>query len=511
MRALFALSILAFGLAGPVLAQDDGSRAKVLAALAELERLAREQVETGGVPGLSIAVVHRDEVVYAKGFGVREVGKSEAVDADTVFQLASCSKPIASTVVAALVGDGKLAWDSRIAEIDPSFQLHDPYPSADVTVADLFAHRSGLPGAAGNELEQIGYDRAEILRRLRLVPPSSSFRAGYSYSNFGLTAGAVAAAHAAGSTWDDVAEERLFKPLRMGATSARYADFIARTDRAALHVRVDGHWAAAARRNADAQSPAGGVSSSARDMAQWLRLQLSGGMLGPDRIVQAAALARTHEPVFARGDNPVSGAPSFYGLGWAVDYGAGGVVWSHAGAFSQGARTMVALSPGDRLGIVILSNAFPTGVPDALAGLFLDLAHGEHPPAAERIAQWNLLYEGLFAPAVAAAQATFGTPRPDAAAALPASAYLGAYANAYIGTARIVEADGVLRLRLGPGRGVDVPLRHHERDVFSVAMSPEIPEARSAVSFRIGADGRAEAVTIEAVDDVGLGTLRRTD
>lgn len=162
----------------PAWADDGAARDRVLAALPELERLARKAVDDGEVPGVSIAVVYRDEAVYLKGFGVREAGKPELVDADTVFQLASCSKPMASTVVAALVGEGRLSWDSRIADIDPGFQLHDPYATAEVTVADLFAHRRGLPGDAGSELEEIGYDRAEVLRRLRFVPPSSSFRAG---------------------------------------------------------------------------------------------------------------------------------------------------------------------------------------------------------------------------------------------------------------------------------------------------------------------------------------------
>lgn len=136
------------------------------------------------MPGLAIAVVHDDEVIFLKGFGHREAGKPEAVDADTVFQIASLSKPVSATVVAALVSDGIVSWDSKIADLDPAFRLADPYPTSQLTVRDLFSHRSGLPGTAGDDLEDIGYDRAEILHRLRFVPPSSSFRAGYSYSNF---------------------------------------------------------------------------------------------------------------------------------------------------------------------------------------------------------------------------------------------------------------------------------------------------------------------------------------
>jgi CubicO group peptidase (beta-lactamase class C family) len=169
------------------------SRDQVTAALPWLEEMINKVIRNGEVPGLSIAVVHGDEVVYLKGFGVREAGKPDTVGADTVFQIASLSKAISSTVVAALVSEGGTSWDAKIASLDPSFRLADPYPTSEVTIRDLFSHRSGLPGTAGDDLEDIGYDRAEILRRLRFVPASSSFRAGYSYSNFGLTEGAVAA------------------------------------------------------------------------------------------------------------------------------------------------------------------------------------------------------------------------------------------------------------------------------------------------------------------------------
>ena len=502
------LSMLAF--VHTARAGNGVTREQVLAALPELERLASKAIEDGDLPGLSIAVVHDDEVVYLKGFGVREAGKPEPVDADTVFQLASCSKPVASTVVAALVGERKLSWDSRIADIDPDFRLHDPYATAEVTVADLFAHRSGLPGDAGNELEGIGYGRSEILRRLRLVPPSSSFRAGYSYSNFGVTEGAVAAARAAAATtWEDAAEQMLFKPLGMASTSARYRDFIGRGNRASLHVRSDGRWAATQVRDADAQSPAGGVSSSARDMAQWMRLQLADGMLGERRVVEAAALVRTRQPVMPTGTSAANGLPGFYGLGWAIQYGPHGVVWGHAGAFSTGARTIVMLIPSDRLGIVVLTNAFPSGMPDALAELFVAVVGGERPVAAERIALWAKLYGSIFQPAFEASRALYGSPPASPTSALPASAYVGVYANAYAGTASVVEQDGTMRLKLGPDERTDLPLTHHDRDLFTIVSAPELPDLRSAVAFRIGAGGTAAAVTIEMLDGSGLGTLNR--
>ncbi|HEV7285526.1 MAG TPA: serine hydrolase domain-containing protein, partial [Kaistia sp.] len=258
-RWVAAAVVLGAGCAGAL--AEPVSRDKVMAALPRLEAMAQQLVTSRAVPGLAIAVVHQDEVVYLRGFGLREVGKTETVDPDTVFQIASLSKPVSATVVAALVSSGVLGWDARIADLDPAFRLHEAYPSAEVTVRDLFAHRSGLPGSAGNDIEEIGFDRDTVMQRLRLVLPSSSFRAGYAYSNAGLTAGALAAAKPTGQSWETVAETRLFQPLGMTSTSARHADFVARADRAALHVDIGHGWEAKVTRDADVQAPAGGVSS----------------------------------------------------------------------------------------------------------------------------------------------------------------------------------------------------------------------------------------------------------
>ena len=118
----------------------------------------------GEVPGLSIGIVYRDEVVFVEGYGVRETGQAETVSADTVFQLASVSKPLAATVVAALVSDGVVTWDTRIRDLDPDFALPDAYPTAQVTIRDLLSHRSGLAANAGNDIEDLGFSREEIKR-----------------------------------------------------------------------------------------------------------------------------------------------------------------------------------------------------------------------------------------------------------------------------------------------------------------------------------------------------------
>lgn len=484
------------------------SRDRVAAALPRLREFARQAVDRKLVPGLAIAIVHRDGIVLLDAYGVRQAGRPEPVTVDTVFQLASVSKPLASTVVAALVSDGKVAWDSRIRDIDPGFALQDELATAAVTVRDLFAHRSGLPGNIGNDIEELGYTQGEILQRLRLARPAYPFRSGYAYSNFGLTEGAVAAARFSGGSWADVAEQRLYGPLGMSSTSSRHRDFVGRADRAALHVPVDGTWAAFTRRNADAQSPAGGASSSARDLAQWLRLLLASGNHNGRQLIAKPALEQAHLPAIVRSVDPRTGTPSFYGLGWNVDYREHGVEWSHAGAFSAGARTYVRLIPGEQLGIVVLSNAFPTGVPEGIAATFFDLVFAGG-PTRDWVAYWTEIYETGFKATMKGALAYATQPAP-VAPALPISAYVGDFRNEYVGDAKVVESGGSLFLLLGPA-GKRFPLVHFNRDLFVYLPFMETPGWRVGVNFLIGPDGRASEVTIEDLDEDGLGRLARVD
>lgn len=508
LRAMMMALVVTASMAGTQASAETATKEKVLAAIPKLEKLAQESIANGGVPGLAIAVVYKDEVVYLGGFGLREAGKAETVDADTVFQLASFSKPISSTIVAALVSEGLVSWDSRIADLDPAFQLHDAYPTEEVTVTDLFNHRSGLSGNAGNDLEELGFDRATILARLHFLKPTSSFRAGYAYSNFGLTEGAVAAAKPTGKSWEDVSEETLYKPLGMSSTSSRYADFLTHENRATLHVPVDGKWTALAKRDPDAQAPAGGVSSTARDLVQWMRLELGNGKYNGVQLIKEEAIAPTHEPLFNRGKNPVTGSPSFYGRGWNIDFGRYGTVWGHAGAFSQGAHTLVSLLPSEQLGIVVLSNAFPTGVPEGLADSFFDLVF-KGAPTQDWISGWNAIFDSLFGPAIEAAKKVYDTKPASPAPALPLAAYSGSYANDYLGNAMVVEEDGGLVLKLGPNGVKSRPLQHFDRDLFIYYPTEEMPDMPFAVTFQIGPDQKAREVTIEDLNDDGQGVLTR--
>ncbi len=481
---------------------------RVRAAIPKLETYIETLIATDAVPGLAVAIVSGDEV-YLKGFGIRKAGAPERVDADTVFQIASLSKPVSSTIVAALMSDGAFGWDTRISQIDPSFQLFEAYSTANVTVADLLSHRSGLPEAVGDELLTYGFDRETILHRLRLVEPASSFRGRYEYSNSGFTAGAVAAAHAVGLEWEDAAETMLFGPLGMNSSSMRYGDFLAKENHAELHVRHDGRWQARVKRNNDAQAPAGGVSTNVRDLARWMNFVLSNGVYDGRRIAAEDALAASHIPLSFAGTHPIDGTPVFYGIGWGLTHGADGWVWTHAGAFTAGARSVVTFYPDRQFAVAVLSNAHPTGAPEAVTDKLVDLvlSSGDGP---DTIEPWNAIYASMV-PGYSSTKSDSASP-PSPSPVLAPEAYVGRYRNPYLGTAVVTASDdGTLTLALGPDGNLKRPLRHVGRDRFTFALLDEVPETPFGIGFNIGAEGVATTMSIDDFTDSGFGTLERMD
>ncbi len=517
-------SLLASAALAPVLAATSGTarsaraqeatpavgaidRAAVEAALPALSELAEAAVRDGAVPGLSLAVVFEDEVVLSAGYGVRSTESGEPVTPDTVFQLASLAKPISSTIVSAVVGTGAATWHDRVIDHLPGFQLSDPWATRELTLTDYLSHISGLGGDAGGDLERIGYDREAIIERLRYLALASSPRSHYAYSNIAFTVGGVAAAAAVDMSWEDASRELLFAPLGMTSTSARYADFEAEENRASLHVWIDDAWQPAFTFDSDTQSPAGGISSSANDLTQWLRLLLADGTVDGQEIIPAAALLEARVPVVTRQRNPFTGQPTFYGRGWAMSFdAAGNIVLNHAGAFSLGARTNALLHPTEQLGIVVLTSAFPTGVPDGLSDSLFDLvANGRL--TQDWIAGWNAIYAGIGA-AFGASGEPFQTPPASAAPALPASAYTGVYGNDYVGPVEISGEEGALALSMGPAPAV-FALTHFERDTFTYQVDLEPPAPLTSATFVIGSDGVAEAVILDYFAGNGQAFLPR--
>lgn len=475
---------------------------QVAAAIDGLDRLVGDLMTQTGVPGIAIAVVTPSETI-TRSYGVREIDKPELIDADTVFQLASMSKSVGATVVASQVTAKKVRWDTPMTEVLPWFGLKDPAVTAMLSVGDLYSHRSGLADHAGDDLEDLGYDRRGVLERLRLLP-LDRFRDSYAYTNFGLTAAAEGVATAVGRDWESLSETALYQPLGMTRTSSRFSDYIGRDNRAVPHVREAGGWAARYQRQPDAESPAGGVSSSANDMARWMRLVLDNGQLDGHPFIDPAALLPALSP------QSVSSPPAtpdsrtgFYGFGFDIDVTAAGRVrFDHSGAFALGASTTFSLLPSAGVGITVLTNAAPVGVTETIGLAFLDLVQFG------RITRdWYALINPYFEHMMEPEGSLAGKEPPaDASAAGPADSYAGTYANPYYGPLTITaEGDGLV-MTAGPA-GHRWPLMHWNGDVF--AFSPQGENASPGSRFAVTFQPAAGTVAVEYWSESGFGTFTR--
>lgn len=483
---------------------------RVREAATQVGAIVQDVLARTGVPGAAVSVVFRGQVLALHGFGVRRVDEAATVDGDTVFQLASLSKSLAATVMATQMGGAAggagLDWDTPVQQLMPDFELAypDAQDNARLTLGDLFAHRSGLPDHAGDSLEDLGWGRADILQRLRLVAldPWGS----YAYTNFGLTAAAQAMAQACGTSSEALCEAALYRPLGMTRASSRFADLTARANRAWGHVSQDASLAAygafPARylvqqppRQPDAQSPAGGVSASAADMARWMRLVLGHGRWQGRQVADASALAHamTARP---------GGA---YGCGFNVGpdpWGEPSV--SHSGAFLLGAHTAFLLWPEARLGISVLTNAQPRGVAEAIALRFAEQAWGRPQDGRDWLAVMQEKMRDLYRPlGRLAAQVP-----PDAAApSQPLVHYVGRYINAYYGAVNVElnAAGDALDLVIGPA-ALRYRLRHWDGDLFAFDMQGENEPSgsRCAVQFS------DQALTLELFsEDLAHGRFAR--
>lgn len=471
--------------------------------LTQLDGALETLLKESGVPGAAVAIVYRDQVVYLKGFGVRQAGHPEVVDADTVFQLASCSKPMTSTAVASLVSKHRIDWDDPVFKYLPDFQLEDGWVTRHLTIRDSLSHRTGLPGFAGDVLESLGFDRTEILQRLQYLKPAYGFRSGYAYTNYGFTLGGEAAARAGGVSFEDMLQQEVFGPLQMTSSSARFRDFRDHPNHAHTHMLENGK-ARATQRNPDPQAPAGGVSSSARDLSRWAQFHLDLGKFQGKQVISAEALEQTYRVHALTRDNPGDfSSKGYYGLGWALAYDARGRYRiNHAGAFSIGARTTINLIPEEHLGIVVLANAFPSGLPEGIAAGIVDL-YDTGKLDLDRMRSVNKQVSQAMSRMVADKPLAGGA---QTTPALAPSAYLGEFRNQYLGSAIVSYQGDRLMLRLG---NQNLVLTHLTRDTFTASGGQDFEFGPFQVTFVLDGSGKAVGFRQDGLAPVGSDYFER--
>jgi CubicO group peptidase (beta-lactamase class C family) len=456
--------------------------------LAKLDEFIVKAMKDHEVPGLAIAVVKDGETVFAKGYGVRELGKPDPVDPDTMFAIGSCSKAFTAAALALLVDEGKLKWDDKVIDHLPDFRMYDPYVTREMTVRDLLAHRCGL---TRHDLVwyRSPHDRAEVMKRFRLIPPDFSFRAKYSYHNgMYLVAGQLAGA-VAKTDWDTLVADRLFKPLGMAASNTTVRDLSRRPNVASPHARVAEKWAPVPWLNIDNVGPAGSINSNVNDIAKWVAFQLGDGTVGKARLLTSGSLkqmqsAHTVVPVegVAAKLNPDAHLMS-YGLGWIVNDYRGKKVVHHSGGI-DGMTAETGLLPEEKLGVVVLNNRDGSSLPTAVMNHVFD-RYLSAPPR-----DWNKLTLDLdkFLKDTGKQQEKSDEQKREAGTkpTLALDQYEGEYKDELHGPVKVAAKDGKLTATF---HGWAFDLEHWHHDVFRAAdQAKRLP--KFLVQFTLDTSGK---------------------
>jgi CubicO group peptidase (beta-lactamase class C family) len=485
-------------------ALDPAAQARFDAVVAQVRR-------TFEVPGVAVALVKDGQVVLERGYGVRELGKPAQVDAHTLFAIASNTKAFTATALNMLQEDGRLKLTDRVIDHLPWFRMSDPYVTFHMRVRDLLAHRSGLGLGAGDLLywPTTTYTTREVAERLKDVPLAGGFREQYAYDNILFGVAQLVVEQAAGQSFKQFLQQRIWQPLGMAETRYNSDDLAAGDDVAIGHAKYDfkdlrpiptpTSW-----RNV---SGAGGIYSSAHDMARWMRLQLAGGELpdgGGKRLFSAATQRQmwtmlTPIPVPPPAVPALAPAvPNFlgYAQGWQLsDYAGHKLVW-HTGGW-PGQVSRLTLVPERGIGIVVLTNAESGAAFNAITYAALDLLLGRAPY------DWVAAYAAAQAKAQGNAEADWNKhlAARDAAStpSLPLAKYAGTYRDPWYGDVQIRLAGKQLQMQFAHTPDLAGTLSHWQHDTFLVRWRDRSLNADAFVSFALDPDGRIREVRMQPV------------
>jgi len=359
--------------------------------LNNLDAYVQQAMKDWQVPGLAIGIVKDDSLIFARGYGVREIGKAAKVDEHTIFAVASNTKAFTASLLAMLVDEGKINWDDHVVDYMKDFQMYDPYVTRDIRIHDLLTHRSGLPTFGGDHL-WIGSERSreEIILRILYLKPSAPFRTKYQYQNLMfLVAGQLIPA-IIGQSWDDAIKERIFKPLGMAESITTMEELGREKNVATPHEIVAGKVAAVEYDFTDNTAPAGAIKSNVVDMAKWMRLNLNHGTFNDIRLLSAKVMREMHAvqfplPVSSFSEEKFGTQFNGYGFGWGISDYKGRKMISHGGGLS-GMISRQVLIPEENLGVIVLTNFAPNNLARALAYWIVDAVLDE--PEQD----WSLIY-----------------------------------------------------------------------------------------------------------------------
>jgi CubicO group peptidase (beta-lactamase class C family) len=468
--------------------------------LTEIDAYAQKVMADWKQPGMAIAVVKDDKVVFAKGYGTRELGKNAPVDADTVFAIASNSKAFTVAALAILVDEKKLTWNDKVSKYLPEFKMYDPWVTSELTIRDLVTHRVGLDTFSGDLLwYETNFSPDEILQRVRYLKPVSSFRTQYGYQNLMFIAAGRVIEKVSAKPWCTFVSERILSPLGMSRTTCSIKTL---PDNAALpHNESGGTLRILHRGNVDGGDSAAALNSSVNDLSKWVRLQLGKGKFEGKQIFSEAQAWGMHQPHLAQqiSENAFRGNPTrhFSGVasGWFVYDYHGRKIINHSGGL-DGMLSYTHLIPEENVGFVVLTNseyAPFTVMSSKIRDVFVNAPKRDwSAEAMEQVKRNKTAAEEEIKKADAARVA-------NTKPTLALNSYAGTYSDDLYGAISIAEENGRLVMRFSRSPNFVADLDHWHYDTFQIKWRPSVAYnfPRGFVTFTIDKEGRTDELKID--------------
>jgi len=442
----------------------------------QFDRYVESARQQWNVPGLSVVVVQDGKVLLAKGYGVRELGKSDPVDASTLFGAMSTTKAMTVVCLAMLVDEGKVRWDDKVIKYLPDFRIADPYLTNEMRVRDLLTHSAGLGNADFLWAWTPDISNAEVLRRMQYATPAYSMRSSFIYQNIMYLVAGEVIEKASGIPWEQFVTERLFKPLGMNNTFANLTLSKNYTDRSASHFDIKGKITVIPEMPADSIAPAGAVWSTADDIAKWVAFNLGDGTINGKVIIKPATMNEVFKP------QVIVPGPQFYptiaitkphwmtyGLAWFQHDYHGEKIDFHTGSLA-GRTAIISLMRDKNLGVYIFGNLDHAEVRHALMYKVFDLfAFNDN--SRDWSTEFKTLYDGLKTRSAKREEDMRSKRVTNTKPSLPLTAYIGRYSDPYYGTVDVALTNGKLRATFG--KEVSADLDHWQFDTFMGAWNRE--------------------------------------
>lgn len=469
-----------------------------------IDTVALRALKAFNVPGMAVAVVKDGKVVHMKGYGVASLNTGKSVDANTLFAVASNSKAFTAAALGILVDEGKLSWNTRVADIIPEFRLYNSYVTEDFNIKDLLCHRSGMGLGAGDLMiwpDSASFSTSEIIHNLRYLKQVSSFRTKYDYDNLLYIVAGEVVKRVSGESWESFVESRIMKPLGMERSAASPDGLKSRENIIDSHIEYDGKVQVVVQTLTKTANAAAGVVSSVNDMSKWVMAMLNEGVYGKngERLFGKAVHQELWTPqtiIPVRGATPYKTNFSAYALGWRVSDMNGYKSVTHTGMLA-GVVTQVMMVPELKLGIIVFTNQQTSEAFGSVTYTILDRYFGVK--NRDWVADLKESLEKSRTNAGNIVNEVYRVSSEESKKGLDYSQFVSKYRDSWFGDVTISLENGKLffkSVRSPRMRGEVLPYRGN---LFIVRWEDRSFDADAFINFSFGFDGTPSGFTMKAI------------